>query len=101
MWDMAKNPGSRRTTSFFTRSHAMKGNGTEGKTPQRGKGPNNSKAQGSNPKEILSRKGLLLNRANPRGMLVGGQNGHASTAMKWGITPKIAPNPNWGMGFLR
>jgi hypothetical protein len=36
MWDMAKNPCSRRT-SFFTRSHDMKGNGTKGKTLQGGK----------------------------------------------------------------
>jgi hypothetical protein len=38
----------------------MKGNGTEGKTLQRGKGPNNSKALVSNLKEISSRRGLLL-----------------------------------------
>jgi hypothetical protein len=37
----------------------MKGNGTEGKTPQKWKSPNNSKAQVSNPKEISSRRGLL------------------------------------------
>jgi hypothetical protein len=39
-----ESPGSRRITSSLTRRHAMKGNGTEGKTPQRGKSPNNSKA---------------------------------------------------------
>jgi hypothetical protein len=37
----------------------MKGNGIEGKTFQKGKSPNNFKAQVSNPKEIFSRKGLL------------------------------------------
>jgi hypothetical protein len=79
----------------------MKRKGTEGKTPQRGKSPNNSKVQVPNLKEILSRMGLLLKRANPRGMLVGSPKEHASTTMYWGITPKIAPNPNWGMGVLR
>jgi len=34
-------------------------------------------------------------------MLVGGPKERVSTAMKWGITPKIAPNPNQGMEVLR
>jgi hypothetical protein len=33
MWDRAKNPGSKRRTNSFTRRHAMKGIGIEGKTP--------------------------------------------------------------------
>jgi len=37
----------------------MKGNGTKGKTFQKGKSPNNFKAQISNPKEISSINGLL------------------------------------------
>jgi hypothetical protein len=45
--------------------------------------------------------GLLLKQANLKGMLVGNPKEHASIVMKWGITPKIAPNPNWGMGALR
>jgi hypothetical protein len=79
----------------------MKGNGTEGKTPRKGKNLNNFKAWVSNPKEISLRRGLLLKQANPRGMLVGNPREHVSIAMKWEITPKIAPNPNWGMGALR
>ncbi len=101
MWDGVKNPGSRTTTSSFTRSCATRGNGTEGKTTQERKSLNNSKARGSNPKEILWRKGLLSNRANKREMLVENPKEHASTVMKWGIIPKIAPNPNRGMGALR
>jgi hypothetical protein len=88
-------------TNSLTRRHAMKGNGIKGKIPQRGKNPNNSKARVSNSKETLSRRGLLLQRANQRGMLVGSPKDHASIAMKWGITPKIAPSPNRGMGVLR
>ncbi len=72
----------------------MKGNGTEGKTPQKGKGPNNSKALVSNPKEISSRRGLLLKRANPKGMPVGNPKERVSIVMKWSIILKIAPNPN-------
>jgi hypothetical protein len=53
MWDGVKNPGSRGTTSSFTRSHAMKENGTEGKGAQGRKSPNNTKVWGSSPKEIL------------------------------------------------
>jgi hypothetical protein len=79
----------------------MKGNGIDGKTPQRRKNPNNSKIRVSNLKEILLRRGLLLKRANLRGMLAGNPKEHASTAMKSGIISKIAPNPNQGMGVLR
>jgi hypothetical protein len=79
----------------------MKGNGTEDKEGQRRKNLNNSKVRVSNPKEILSRKGLLSKGANPRGMLVGNSKERVSIAMKWGITPRIAPNPNRGMGLLR
>ncbi len=50
-----KNPGLRRTTSSFTRSHAMKVNGTKDKEAQRKKSPNTSKARGSSPREILWR----------------------------------------------
>jgi hypothetical protein len=75
----------------------MKGNGTEGKMPQKGKGPNISKARDSNPKAILSRKGFLSKGANPREMLMASPKGHISIATKWGITPKIAPNLNWGL----
>jgi hypothetical protein len=34
-------------------------------------------------------------------MLVGSPKEHVSIAMKWGITSKIASNPNPGMGVLR
>jgi hypothetical protein len=67
----------------------------------RGKSPNNSKAQVLNRREILSRKGLLSKGANPREMLVGNPKECVSIVMKWGITPRIAPNPNRGVGLLR
>jgi hypothetical protein len=53
MWGEVKNTGSRRITSSFTRSRAMRGNGIEGKKAQEKRSPNNSKAQGSNPREVL------------------------------------------------
>jgi hypothetical protein len=59
MWDGVKSPGLRRKTNSLIRRHAMKGNGTKGKIPQKGKSLNNFKAQDSNPKEISSRKGFL------------------------------------------
>jgi hypothetical protein len=37
----------------------MKGNGIVGKTFLKGKNPNNFKVRVSNPKEILSKKGLF------------------------------------------
>jgi hypothetical protein len=53
MWDEVRSPDSRGITSSLIKRHAMKGNGTEAKTPQRGKSPNNSKARVLNPREIL------------------------------------------------
>jgi hypothetical protein len=50
MWDRVKNPGSRRITSSFTRSHAMRENGIEGKKAQKRKSLNNFKARGSSPR---------------------------------------------------
>jgi hypothetical protein len=79
----------------------MKGNGIEAKRPPRGKNPNNSKARVLNPKEILLRKGFLSKGANPREMLVRNPKERVSIVMKWGIIPRIAPNPNRGMGLLR
>jgi hypothetical protein len=101
MWGEVRSPDSERITSSFTRRHAMKGNGTEAKTPQRGKSLNNSKARVSNPREILSRRGLLSKGANPREMLVGNPKERVSIAMKRDITPRIALNPNRGMGLLK
>jgi len=49
----------------------------------------------------LSRKGLLSKGANPREMLLGNPKERVSIVMKWGITPRIAPNPNQGVGLLR
>jgi len=34
-------------------------------------------------------------------MLAGSPKERVSIATKWGITPKIAPNPNRGMGVPR
>jgi hypothetical protein len=101
MWDGVKSLDSKRIASSLIRRHAMKGNGTEAKTPRRGKNPNNSKAWVSNLKEISSKRGLLSKRTNPREMLVGNPKERVSIPMKWGITPKIVPNPNRGIGVLR
>jgi hypothetical protein len=60
MWDKVKSPGSRRRKSSLIKRHTMKGNGIKGKIPPKGKGPNNFKVRVSNPKEILSKRGLLL-----------------------------------------
>jgi hypothetical protein len=61
---------------------------------QRGKSLNNFKVWVLNPKVILLRRGLLGKKTDLRGMLMGSPKEHVSIAMKWDITPKIAPNPN-------
>jgi hypothetical protein len=101
MWGEVRSPGSKGIASSLTRKHTMKGNGTGGKEAQQRISPNNCKARVSNPKEILSREGFLSKGANPREMLVGNPKECVSIAMKWGITLRIAPNPNPGVGLLR
>jgi hypothetical protein len=59
MWDGVRSPDSKGIASSFTRRRAMKGNETEDKKAQGKKNPNTSKARGSNPREIFSRRGLL------------------------------------------
>jgi len=59
MWDRVKSSNSRRKKNSFIRRHAIKGNGIEVNTLQKGKNPNNFKARVSNPKEILLRRGFL------------------------------------------
>jgi hypothetical protein len=94
MWGEVKWPDSKGIVSPLTRRHAMKGNGTEAKTPQRGKSSNNSKARVSNPREVLSRRGFLSKGANPREMLVRNPKKCVSIATRWGTTPKSVPRPN-------
>jgi hypothetical protein len=63
---------------------------------KRGKNLNKFKAQVSNPKEILSRKG-----ANPRGTLMGSPKEHVSIATRWNTILRIAPSLNWATGVPR
>jgi len=65
------------------------------------KGEKPKQFQGLGFREILSIRGLLSKGANPREMLVGNLKERVSIAMKWDSTPRIAPNPNRGMGLLR
>jgi hypothetical protein len=67
----------------------MKGNGTGGKMPQKGKGPNISKARGSNPKATLSRKGFPSEGANSKEMSRASPKGHVSISMKWALLQRL------------
>jgi hypothetical protein len=72
-----------------------------GKDTSKGEKPKQFQGSSFKPKRNFVKKGVPFKRANPRGMLVGSPKEHASIAMKWGITPKIASNPNRGLGVLR
>jgi hypothetical protein len=65
MWDEVKSLGSRRITSSLIKRPTMKGNGIEGKTPQRGKNPNGS---GFKPKGNFIKKGAPFKVSQPRGI---------------------------------
>jgi hypothetical protein len=71
MWDELKNMGSKKRTNSPIKRHTMKGNGTMGKTFQKGKNPNNFKAWALNPKENLSKRVFFSKGVNPRGTLMG------------------------------
>jgi len=53
------------------------------------------------PKGNFIKKGAPLKGSQPKGMLTGSPKEHVSIAMKWDITPNIAPSPNLAMGVLR
>jgi hypothetical protein len=61
--------------------------------------PKQFQSSGFKPKGNFIKKGALFKVSQPKGMLVGSPKERVSIAMKWGIIPKIAPNPNQGMGF--
>jgi hypothetical protein len=60
------------------------------------KGEKPKQFQGSNikPKGNFIKKVVPFKVGPPKGMLVGSPKEHVSTVIKWGITPKIAPNPS-------
>jgi len=58
MWGGVTNPGSRGSTSSFTKSQGMRESGIGGKEAQPRISPNNSKARGSNQKEAFWTVGL-------------------------------------------
>jgi hypothetical protein len=93
-----KNPSSRRTTSSFTRSRTMRGNGIKGKTTQGKKSPNNSKARGSNPKEILSRRGTPFKASQPKGDVSGKPKGPCFNCNEMGPYSKDCPKVKSGNG---
>jgi hypothetical protein len=93
--------GFKKDSKFRHKKARHEGEWNRDQDTSKGKSPNNSKARVLNPKEILSRKGLLSKGANPKEMLVGNPKECVSIVMKWGIIPRIAPNPNRGVGLLR
>jgi hypothetical protein len=67
----------------------------------KGEKPKQFQGLGFKTKGNFIKKRVLLKGPNQRGMLVGSPKECVSIAMKWGIIPKIALNPNWGIGALR
>jgi hypothetical protein len=100
MWDEARNIGSRKTSSF-TRRHAMKWNGTEGKKPLKGKKPKQFQGPNFKPKGNFVKKGVPFKVGPLKGDASGSPKEHVSIVKKWGVTPKIAPNPSRGMEVPR
>jgi hypothetical protein len=52
-------------------------------------------------RKFCEERGSFQKGANPKEMLVGSPREHASTATKWGITPKIIPSLKQGKEALR
>jgi hypothetical protein len=86
--------GFKKENKFPHKKARHEGEWSRRQDPQKGKNPNTFKARVSNSKENSSRKGFLSKGVNPRGMLMGSPKGRVSITTKWGIIPKIAPNPN-------
>ncbi len=93
--------GFKKDSKFLHKKARHEGEWNQGQDTSKGEKPKQFQGRVLNPKEILSRKGLLSKGANPKEMLVGNPKQRVSIEMKWGITPRIAPNPNRGVGLLR
>jgi hypothetical protein len=63
--------------------------------------PKHFQSLGFKAKGYFVKKWLLSKGANPRGMLMGNSKEGVSITMKWDIIPRIALNPNRGVGLLR
>ncbi len=90
--------GFKRENKFPHKKAHHEGEWNQGQDTSKGEKPKQFQSSGFKLKKILSRRGLLLKRTNLRGMLVGNPKERVSITMKWGITPKVAPNLNRGMG---
>ncbi len=77
----------------MTRRHTTKGNGTEGKMPQKEKSPNTFKALGSSPKATSSRKGFPSKGNQPKGNVDGKPKGACFNCNEVGHYSKNCPKP--------
>jgi hypothetical protein len=93
--------GFKRDSKFPHKKAHHEGEWNRGQDTSKGEKPKQFQGSGFKPKENFVKKGAPFKGANPREMLVGNLRDHVSIIMKWAITPRIAPNPNWKMGLLR
>jgi len=100
MWDKVKNPGSRRTTSSFIRSHAMRENGTKDKKVQGKKNPNNSKSQGSSKGNFVKKKAPFKG-SQPKGDVGAKPKGTCFNCNEVGHYSKDCPKSKTGNGGFK
>jgi hypothetical protein len=93
--------GFKKDNKFLHKKPRHEGEWNRGQgSPNKDK-PKQFQGSGFKPKRSFVKKRAPSKGANPREILEQNPREHVSITTKWGITPKIAPSPNPGLGALR
>jgi len=93
--------GFKRDSKFPHKKARLEGEWNRGQNTSKGEKPKQFQGSGFKPKGNFTKKRAPFKASQPKGDASGDPREYASIVMKWGITPRIAPNPNRGMGLLR
>ncbi len=93
--------GFKKDNKFPHKKTRHEGEWNRGQDTSKGEMPKQFQGSGFKRKGNFIKKEASFKASQPKGMLAGNPKECVSIVMKWGIIPKIAPNPNRGMGVLR
>ncbi len=93
--------GFKRDNKFPHKKARHEGEWNRRQDTPKGEKPKQFQGSGFKPKGNFVKKGAPLKGSQPKGDVSGKPKGACFNYTKVGIIPRIAPNPNRGVGFLR